>query len=350
MNKNHIKILMTENQFQNLINEDRGVNRASISYSNTILDAIEPYITNSLKTKKSDTFNIKIPLKDFSGVWESDLEGYAEFPIFEIRIILNVGVLPPSKIDYPFSTGGGAEQINDGGIEDSFVSLPPKGLPKKVKDLIDSSLSAKFTFDVFLRNDISENDKQDLMYDLRDTVLHETNHMLEFFKKHENSKGNINVALSYAGKKNYNVPNDVYEVWREFQTMVYFSEPYEMRAMVQEMYSVRLRKTFEEFKKHRYYQAAEVMENFNADTMFDVLIQRIEEYNPDYLIPILTNLWKWFITEYFGMLEAQGFTPNKKLEKSVHILDVMKVLQPRINKAGARLKRKFNTLYSISPD
>ena len=62
MSKKHIKILMTENQFQNLINEDRGVNRASISYSNTILDAIEPYITNSLKTKKSDTFNIKIPL------------------------------------------------------------------------------------------------------------------------------------------------------------------------------------------------------------------------------------------------------------------------------------------------
>jgi hypothetical protein len=103
MNKNHIKILMTENQFQNLINEDRGVNRASISYSNTILDTIEPYITNSLKTKKSDTFNIKIPLKDFSGVWESDLEGYVEFPIFEIRIILNIGVLPSSKIMIPVS-------------------------------------------------------------------------------------------------------------------------------------------------------------------------------------------------------------------------------------------------------
>jgi len=350
MSEKPIKIIMSENQFQELINEDRGVNRASISYSNIILEKVEPYILNSLKTKKSETINIKIPLKDLSGVWESDLEGYVEFPIFEIRVILNVKITNKSQMDYPFSTGGGAEQINDNSTEDSFVSLPPRGLPKKVKELIDSSLSAKFTFDVFLRNDISENDKQDLIYDLRDTILHETNHMLEFFKKHESSTGNINVALSYAGNRNFNIPNNIYEVWREFQTMVYFSEPYEMRAMVQEMYSVRLRKPFEEFKEHRYYKAAEVMENFDADKMFDVLIQRIEDYNPDYLIPILTNLWKWFIAEYFAMLEAQGFTPNKKLEKSVHILDVMKALQPRINKAGARLKRKFNTLYSISPD
>lgn len=350
MGKTQIKIMMTENQFQKLINEDRGVNRASISYSNIILEKIEPYILNSLKTKKSNTFSIKIPLKDLSGVWESDLEGYAEFPIFEIRIELNVKFQTKNQMDYLFSTGGGAEQINDNSTEDSFVSLPPRGIPKKVKELIDSSLSAKFTFEVFLRNDINEDESQELMYDLQDTVLHETNHMLEFFKKHENSSGEVNVALSYAGHRNYNIPNNVYEIWREFQTMVYFSEPYEMRAMVQEMYSVRLRKPFEEFKEHRYYKAAEIMEKFDADKMFDVLIERIEDYNPDYLIPILTNLWKWFISEYFAMLEAQGFTPNKKLEKSVHILDVMKALQPRINKAGARLKRKFNTLYSISPD
>lgn len=350
MSNNKLKILMTEEQFNQLLNEDRGVNRASISYSNIILEKIEPYILNSLKSKKSETIKFKIPLRDLSGVWENDLEGYVEFPIFEIRIELNVSIQTKNQMDYLFSTGGGAEQINDNSIEDSFVSLPPSGLPKKVKEMIDSSLSAKFSFDVFLRKDISENDKQDLIHDLRDTILHETNHMLEFFKKHENSYGNINVALSYAGKRNFNVPNDIYEIWREFQTMVYFSEPYEMRAMVQEMYSVRLRKPFEEFKQHRYYKAAEIMENFNADKMFDVLIQRIEDYNPDYLIPILTNLWKWFISEYFAMLEAQGFTPNKKLEKSVHILDIMKALQPRINKAGSRLKRKFNTLYSISPD
>ena len=94
----------------------------------------------------------------------------------------------------------------------------------------------------------------DLLMDLRDSILHECNHMLEFYKRSLSGAGLINTSLSHSGRKNYNIPREIFEVWDEFMTMVYFSEPYEMRAMVQEMYSVRLRQPFEEFKKHRYYR------------------------------------------------------------------------------------------------
>ena len=350
MKHNIIKILINESQFEYLLKEDRGVNRASIFYSNIILDKLTPYIDKIILNKTSESFELTIPLKELSSVWNSDLDGYEEFPIHEIRIDLNVKVLNKNQIDYKFSTGGAAEQIENETSEYSYITLPPKELPKKVKDLVDSTISAKFSFDIYIRKDFDLTDKEELIFDLRDSVLHETNHMLEFFKKHESSTGQINIALSYAGGKNYNIPKDIYEIWQEFLTMVYFSEPYEMRAMVQEMYSVRLRKSFDEFKEHRYYKAAGIMETFNADKMFDVLVDKIEKYNPDYLIPILTNLWKWFIKDYYMVLHAQGLTPNKRIEKSTHILDLMKTLQPRINSAGKKLKRKFNTLYSISPD
>ena len=96
--------------------------------------------------------------------------------------------------------------------------------------------------------------------------------------------------------------------------------------------------------------AAEVMEKFNADVMFDTLIERIEKQNPDSIITIMKNLYDWFITDYYTQLKYQKLQPNNRIEKSAHILDLMKGLQPRINNSGKKLKRKFNKLYSLFPD
>ena len=250
-------------------------------------------------------------------------------------------------ISYTFTTAGGAEQIESTTSKFSYITKPPKELPKYVKEQLDATLNAKFELEVYITKDFDKSKYNELIFELRDTILHETNHMLEFYIKNEKGLGYVDVSLGVAGGKNYNIPKDIFGVWQEFLIYVYYSEPQEMRAMAQEMYSVRLREPFDKFKEHRYYVAAKKMQTFNADEMFKKLTDAIEMYNPDSEIIVLTNLWKWFISDYLSTLKMLNKVPNKKIENSIHVLQLMKVLQPRINNAGLYLQKKFNTLYSI---
>jgi hypothetical protein len=346
-----MKIIVQESQFKTLLKEDMGVSRASVDYANIINTKLTPYVIDfAIRHKKTSTQKITIGIKDLSRVWKDDLDSYIEFPIEEIRIDLNLKSLPSSQMTIDFATGGAAEQIQSTVSDYSFIKRPSKDLPKRVLKELDDVLNAKFVFDVYVNKDFNPDLIDDLLMDLRDTIAHECNHMLEFYKRSLSGAGVINTSLSHSGRRNYNIPREIFEVWDEFMNMVYFSEPYEMRAMTQEMYSVRLRQPFEEFKKHRYYQAATIMEQFNADTMFDVLVHRIEEHNPNQIVSILSNLYKWFLQDYYIQHKVQGLEPNKRIEKSAHLLDLMKRFQPRINNAGTNLKKRFNKLYSLNPN
>jgi hypothetical protein len=130
---------------------------------------------------------------------------------------------------------------------------------------------------------------------------------------------------------------------------VYFSEPHEIRAMVQEMYVFREKYPLEKMMEHHYYTSAQEMEKFNAEEKFQEIMDYIEDYNPDKFIPIMVSLWKWFMDNYYGVLKSQKKKPRKKIELSASIYDIMKDLQPRINNAGKTLKRKLVNLYSIEP-
>jgi hypothetical protein len=342
-----MNIIVNESQYKTLINEDMGVSRASIDYANTIYKKLIPIVINLVKNKRNGKEKIVIGIKDLSNVWKKDIESYLEFPIEEIRIDLDLTV--KSEMYSEFATGGGAEQIESSSEDYSFIKRPSKELPKYILSQLDDTLNAKFDFTIDIRQDFNEESIDDLLNDLLDTISHESNHMLEFYQRYLKGAPGINTTLVYSGNKNYNIPVDIYNVWKEFTTMLYFSEPYEMRAMVQEMYSVRLRMPYEKFKEHRYYKAADIMENFNADIMFDRLIETIEKHNPDSMVITMKNLFNWFKRDYMEYSAAFDSAPNRRVEKSKHILDLMKAFQPRINNAGKKMKRNFDRLYSLSP-
>jgi len=344
-----MKIIVNESQYMSLINEDMGVSRASVAYANIIYEKLRPIVIEFTKNKQPGKQKIVIGLKDLSIVWRQDLESYIDLPIEEIRIDLTLFIKTKSQMNGVFSTGGAAEQIDSSVEKYSYITKPSKELPKFLSSELDDTLNAKFDFDVYIRQDFKEKSIDDLMADLLDSISHECNHILEFYKRSLSGAKEIDVSLSYAGSKNYNIPRDIYEVWKEFTYLVYYSEPYEMRAMVQEMYGVRLRMPFEKFKEHRYYVAAGVMEKFNADVMFDTLVKKIEKQTPNDVITVMVKLYDWFMKDYYAQLKFQKLLPNRKIENSAHILDLMKAFQPRINNAGKKLKRKFNKLYSLDP-
>lgn len=341
-----MELIINKNQFRKIVNEDMGVSRPAIAFANLIYKIIEPKVINFTKEKKSDVEDIVIGVNDISNVWKNDPESFLELPITEIRIKLSQ--IFTNKInDKSFATGGGAFGFNSSDESVSYLIRPDKSVPKYLRSELDDSIVSKLDIDVFITKDYESSQIDELLYDLRDTILHETNHILEHYKRIVSGSKEMNIALSYAGTKNFFIPKSVLEVWNEFLNMLYFSEPQEMRAMTQEMYSFRIRKPIEDLKEHKYYKQADKMEKFDADEMFQKLVKRIEETNPNRMAYILNVLSNRFFKEYYELTKETGNEPLRMLRNKTSIQNLMKKMQLRIRNAGKQLKRSFVRLYSI---
>lgn len=346
-----MKIIITESQ-KGLLREELGVASQTVPYINLIYQTLEPIVTEFLSGKeKTKQEEIVISPKKMSEIYSYNFDDFIDFPIEEIIMNLTCNRLPLKKQETPFTSGGAAYRIEDKSSGGSFIKNPSLLLPKKILEEVTKTIVGRFDFSVDINNEYNDSMKDEVLYDLRDTITHEMNHLYEFYNRYQNNpKNTVDVTLSYAGSKNFNVPKDIFSVWNKFLYFVYLSEPYELRAMTQEAYSKRLRLSFEEFKETRYWKLSKSMENFNANQLFDELTKKIESHNPEYLIPILNRIYFWFMKDYYKGVKESGKTPKKYIDNSKHILDLMIKFQPIIRKAGIRLQRNFMRLYSLSPD
>lgn len=333
-----------------LLSEELGVARATIPFVNLVYSVLEPKVNEFIKGKdKKMSEDIVINFKDFKYIYRESLEDFLEFPVEEIIIKFTMDKLRRDRFEFKYSSGGGAHQIDFKKEDGSYLKKPSPNLPKYL-DEVEKTIVAKFDFNGYINQDFEYEMKDELYFDLRDTIMHEFNHIYEFYNKNLNKAGLVDTTLSYAGSKNYNVPKQIFNVWSTFLYFVYYSEPYEMRAMSQEAYSKRLRMTFDEFKETKYWKSAKMMENFDANQLFDTLMERIKEHNPEYLVPIMNRLYKWFLRDYYAGVKSFGKEPQKYITNSKHLLDLMVRFQPRIRMAGRKLQRNYSRLYTLSPE
>jgi hypothetical protein len=345
-----MEIILTENQMS-LLSEELGVARATIPFVNLVYSVLEPKVNEFIKgNDKKMSEDIVINFKDFKYIYRESLDDFLEFPVEEIVIKFTMDKLRRDRFEFKYSSGGGAHQIDFKKEDGSYLKKPSPNLPKYLLDEVNKTIVAKFDFNGYINQDFEYEMKGELYFDLRDTIMHEFNHIYEFYNKNLNKAGLVDTTLSYAGSKNYNVPKQIFDVWKTFLYFVYYSEPYEMRAMSQEVYSKRLRMTFDEFKENHYWKSAKMMENFDANKLFDTLMERIKEHNPEYLVPIMNRLYKWFLRDYYAGVKSFGKEPQKYIANSKHLLDLMVRFQPRIRMAGRKLQRNYSRLYTLSPE
>jgi hypothetical protein len=195
----------------------------------------------------------------------------------------------------------------------------------------------------------------ELFYDLRDAVLHEFNHMYEYYNRAVKGKKGLDTTLSFMKKPfemfDTGLNEEVLSVWKQFLSLLYMSEPYEVRAMSQEAYSKRLRMPFEQFKTTKYWQYCQGMINFDASDYYEYILELIEDLPQEEQNTLLKTLHTYFIA-YYEFSKKTGYNNplDKKIMNTENILDLMKYFQPTINKMGEKLRRNFIRLYSLNPE
>ena len=350
-----MKIIIKEDQLKKILNEDLGVSRPAIAYTNLIFRKIQgvvlDFVKNTKKKNDKKTEHLVIGLDDIKTIWQNDIDDFLELPIEVINLKIVLYKLPKNQMNAEFTSGGAAYQVEEKKTGSSYLKKPSLLIPKYVLENpeVNRTLVSNIDFEILINEDYNDSLEKDLLFDIRDTIFHEMNHVLEFYKRGLEGTS-IDPRLTYSGGKNYNIPREIFQIWNTFLTYLYYSESFEMNAMSQEMYSKRMRMSFEELQQTRYYKIAKQMESFDAEEFFDMLVSKIEEKSPDKVIYILVNLYKWFMRDYLSISKSEGLEPNKKITSSKEILSLMKKLEPRIQKAGDKLLRNFRRLYSLNPE
>jgi hypothetical protein len=343
-----MKYIITESQYK-LLTEDLGVSRASIPFTNLIYNFVSKKVKSLFKTNQKIEETLKLTLKDIFPIYKSNLEDFIELPIEEIVIKFSFERLDDNPIPEGFQVLAFADMIDHG----SYIKEPSKYLPKKFSDEIHMSLVAGFEFQFIMNKDFKEIDE--MLYDFRDAVLHEFNHMYEYYNRAVKGEKELDTTLSFMKKPfemfDTGLNEEVLSVWKQFLSILYMSEPYEVRAMSQEAYSKRLRMSFDEFKNTKYWQYAQGMKNFDANNYYDYILELIENLPQEEQDKLLETLHTYFIAYYeFSKKTAYNNPLNKKIMNTKNILDIMKYFQPTINKMGEKLRRNFIRLYSLNPE
>ena len=346
-----MKIILTESQLNLLINESLGVNESAIDYTNFIYNLLEPIVIQMVESGKKKVKEIDINADKLIKFIKQDPITFEELPIEELE--LDLAFIPTKRSligDKPFAVGGGfydIESENNGGsymIETSFL------LPKNILDNVSDSIHAKLQFEIYVNESFNKSMIDDLLYDLRDTITHELNHLYESYKRWEkNEKGTTNAVKSFAGTKNVNTPGVIFEVYAKFLYFLYYSEPWEINANVQEAFSKISRMSFDEFKKTSQWEIANDMENYSADGLFDELVKTAENKDPETVDYHIKNLHKFYLKQYKKYNKAYKEAENIKdtVYKTKNLLELFRKYEKRINLAGKKLKKNYTRLYAI---
>jgi len=251
-----------------------------------------------------------------------------------------------------FITTGACYNIVESKSRDSSYLLPP------IDKRTDHTIFLKLEIGGIMRDSFDE--KDDLLLEIESSIIHELNHAYEGYMRLIKGRGQVSTDLTFATDNNRSkVKNEIWKVWKDkIGYYLYTSERHELNAMAQEAFPyVKKYDPSEMRKKCPSWRTAEEMSKFNVVDFKKEITKMINKYYsgvyPEFIISILNRLKNGLGNE-LGVNREESVD---ELEDSpslngqeIYNMDIDKFLlyvQKRVNKAGEKLKRKINRLYSI---
>jgi hypothetical protein len=344
-----MKLVITESKL-NYILERLGVAEPTLPYVNLVYEILEDKIHKLLEEKpKNYVEEVKIGHDYIKDIYTNYFDEFEELPIESMSIDLYFKIVKEVESNN-FATGGAAYQIEKKKKGGSYIKRKNILLPKKILKEIDDCVVVKMDIEIYITKKFDSSSTDELLYDLRDTILHEFNHIYEFYKRSQSDKSLVDTSLGLSGGKNYNVPKSIFNVWNDFIYFVYYSQPHEINAKTQEAYSKRLRMSFDDFKNTYYWKTAKGMEEFDSSVFYNKLVDTIKSHNPEYVESVLNRLYSWFMRDYKEVLNYFDNEPISLVKKSKNLESLIRNFEPKIKNAGKKLQRNYIRLYSLSPE
>lgn len=352
------------NNFESYINEALGIADATIFYQDLIsfnvISNILSFIDSNPEVNAKEKNEIVIPYTSIRR-FVTDWSIYKYFPVSEIVVYLT---MTKKSSDYlssfkygksekeqvPFKLGGSALPFAVGREKQATRVVDP------IKKLTDHSLSIHLELDfLFSDNFIKNRHEKKLETKIESVLLHELNHLYEYYCRKFKGSGKISLSTTYAaiGPNRGRRPKNIWEYWQFYFTdLIYQSEPHEVRAYVQEAKAYVDKLDFKTFKKTNIWESAKMMQTFDYKNFIEKINKVIYKHNPAYVDVMIDRLIKDFIRDYELNLKELKEDPIISLDtlRDMSRDQFFEFWQKKINKAGDTIVRKMIRLYSLKKE
>lgn len=342
------------------VNEALGVIESTLYYveviKSNLLNEILDFIDSDPEIGKKVNIEVTIPFSSIKR-YVTDWKIYPDFPVSEILVDLSMIKKRQEdikKLDFD-TREESPTPIKMGGFASSFARGRERAATRfkePVKMNVDHSLLVHMGVS-FEFSDLFNKRRHDVLLEtkLESVILHELNHVYEYYQRKLKNKSNIALATTWAsiGPNKMKRPKVIWEYWQNnFTDFIYQSEPHELRAYVQEAKAYVDRMDLASFKRTNVWKTANHMANFNAEKFKKRFNEFIKEYNPEYVDKIIDMLVKDFIKEYTELAEDFKETPRINPDTLYYMStdDFLDFWGRKIRQAGDVLVRRMLRLYS----
>lgn len=329
-----------------LFQEARGVADATLYLVEPICD----YILDETTNFKNETIDEDSSETTLDVTWTyDDLKPYlpkkadfAWFPVSKIVLELKLFKEKDKWEKYPFMVGGWASHF--GKKKEESVSKFRKG----VKRNPDHSISLNMGIEVYVGTFDPDNEKvlNDFKIKLESVVLHELNHLYEYYRRTWDPYGrNIQTSITWAsiGEAPEDISKKIFSHWQDnFTTYIYQSEPHEVRAQIQELKAYVDRLDVEGLKKANPWKNIKRMQNFDENKFMEGLHEKALEVDPNLIeSEVLHKLIKAWKKEYKTLYKQQTEknNPTPDFFKKMSDAQFMTYWGKKIRQAGSDILR-----------
>ena len=337
-----------------ILKEDLGIARPTIPYVNLIYNLTEDMVLDFFHNHtKPSSHSIEIGPKEISRLFNREnAEDFEDFPVQKINLKLNFKFFKSNKeFNKPYKIGGGAYEIEKlRKSQVSYLSNLSNQLPDYFMTEDGKAYTLKLDLEVFIDyKNISFDDLNLMMMEYQASLLHEFNHFYEYIHRHRGERPKIDLSLTWIPEKNPKdiLPKPALELWREFLTLIYLSEPHEVTAQISEMYAYVVKMDYNQIKSQPVWRNSEKLKSFNANETFNMLnsyLSSQSKIDNEYILNVLLDYFK---KNYLKQVKSNELEPSKKIMNVSSIKELMTLMEKRFKDAGETIQRGIARLYVL---
>ena len=327
-------------KYKDFVNERLGVAEETLSYSDMVLDIVFDEFSNFTSSEEK-TFEKRVVLS------KDKLESLitTDFPISEIKLDISFSKLDndaftkrfavissrgkhftTNGLCYGIGEEGGSEELEDGTI---MLVMGAGGIINE----------DKFT------------DIELMKVELESAITHELNHAFEGYARHKGNVKGLETSLTFALDVNVaDVPESVWNIWwKELGYYIYWTENFELNAMIQDAFPYANKYTFEEMKsKTPSWDFQKRMFDWDPSDFKSRLIAEIKKTMPDSdPLEVLNNIKNGLADNLENAMKESGESSSIDPKLIRRPLDeFLQYCNKRIKAGAERLKRGIIRHYS----
>ena len=347
-------------KYDNFINESMGLAKPTVYFVDFLMDEFKIVLHESYDSDD----NVYISDGEYSTEDLSNLIGTDEWVNLPISSMdVEFAIMKLSDVEfykrYPdstkrFNVSGACYNFADNSFEGSYITDP-------IDDRTENTIHIKLEIGCII---CDSTDEESLFTEIEASMYHELNHAYGDWKRISGSNKQSSTDLTNAVDINRSkIKKEIWGKWYDnIGYYLYWSEPHEVNAMVQEAWPYIKKYSFDEMKtKSDSWKNADKMTHFKSDIFKEEMCNIIRKFYPDADTNVILNRLKnGLANELSGRIESSrilksiGFDMNLNkpsisgdIIKNMNIDKFLKFVEKRVNSSGNYIKRKISKMYSM---